>query len=97
MIGSDMTHTLTTALSSPRKLVLFLFVIAFTLLAPLSSAARASSSEEEKEPYDARLENYGNNMTLEQTGTALTWFVFGFMAIMVIGVMFKNANRSHLD
>lgn len=47
--------------------------------------------------YDARLEGYPNNVTLEGGSTALTWLIFLGLAAACIGVLFKNANRSHLD
>lgn len=59
------------------------------------SAARAA--DEEKGPTEARLENYPSKVTLEESGTALTWITFLVLAGLTVGVMFKNANRSHLD
>ena len=63
-----------------------------TWLCPVSASA-----QEEKQPYDARLENYKGNVTLDTGSTALTWFLFIVLAGLCVGVMFKNANRSHLD
>lgn len=62
------------------------------LLSPISAMA-----QEELKYYDARLEGYPTNVTLESSSTALTWLLFIFLAVICIGVMFKNARRTHLD
>ena len=63
-------------------------------LNPLTARA---SNEEEKFPIDARLENYPQKVTLEESGTAFSWIIFIVLTALCVGVMFKSANRSHLD
>jgi hypothetical protein len=76
---------------SIRKLIVALAPVLFTALTPLASVA------DERVPYDARLEGYPQNVTLDGGGTALSWLLLIILAALCIGVMFKNANRSHLD
>ena len=57
----------------------------------------AQAADDEKGPTEARLENYPNKVTLEDSGVALTWIIFLVLTALTVGVMFKNANRSHLD
>jgi hypothetical protein len=66
-------------------------VAAAMWLTPL--AARAS---DEKEPYDARLEGYGANVTLDGN-SGLTWLLLVVLGALCVGVLFKNSKRSHLD
>lgn len=55
--------------------------------------------EEEKEIVDARLEGYGDkiNVSLPASGTALMWLLLLFLGAVCVGVMFKDAKRTHLD
>jgi hypothetical protein len=66
------------------------------LLTPLVSFA-SSNDNAEKEVYDARLEVYPKGVTLDAGGPALTYFLLLVLAGLCLGVLFKNANRSHLD
>jgi hypothetical protein len=66
-----------------------------TLLTPLASFAASENGE--REIYDARLEVYPKNVTLDGGGTALMYFLLLVLAGLCVGVLFKNANRSHLD
>lgn len=52
---------------------------------------------DDKEVYDGRLEGYSKPVTLPGGGTALLWMLLLFLAIIALGVLFKNAKRSHLD
>lgn len=54
-------------------------------------------AEDEKEPYDARLEGYGSSVTLDSGGAGLTWLLLLVMGVLCIGVLFKSAGRTHLD
>ena len=65
------------------------------LLTPLTSLAASENGE--REIYDARLEVYPKNVTLDAGGTALMYFLLLVLAGLCLGVLFKNANRSHLD
>jgi hypothetical protein len=79
---------------SARQIVARVLPVCFTLLAtPLIAAA----AEGEKEVYDARLEGYPQNVTLQGGSTALSWLLLIVLAALCVGVLFKNANRSHLD
>ena len=71
-------------------------LMSMILLLAANQSAWARAPEEEHEVVDARLEEYGRNVTLNG-GTALTWILFVFLGgICVIG-LFKDAKRSHLD
>jgi hypothetical protein len=66
------------------------FVIV-TLLMPMLALA------DEKKIYDARLEGYENNVTLDAGGTGLTWLLLVVLGALCIGVLFKSGKRTHLD
>ncbi len=55
------------------------------------------AQEEESKIYDARLEGYGGTVTLQNSSTALMWLLLVVLAALCVGVMFKNAKRTHLD
>ena len=78
-----------------RRFTVALLAIAFTWVVP--AMVWASRGDEEVPSHDARLDNYAQNVILEPGGTALTWFLTVLLALLCVGVMFKNANRSHLD
>jgi hypothetical protein len=67
------------------------------LLSVLSAPAAALAQDDEKPIYDARLEGYEGSMTLDSGGTGLTWLLLMVLAALCLGVLFKNAGRSHLD
>ena len=71
-----------------------IFAISVLFLSPLTARA---ADDEDKGPLDARLENYPQKVTLEPGGTAFSWVIFIVLTALCVGVMFKNANRSHLD
>lgn len=77
---------------SAQKVLARVAPVCFTLLTPLIAAA-----EGEKQVYDARLEGYPQNVTIDGGSSALSWFLLIILAALCIGVIFKNANRSHLD
>ena len=78
---------------------LYRWLCALVVLAMQPVTALAARPEMEREIVDARLEGYGNgvDVTLEGGGTALTWLLLIFLAAVTVGVMFKDAKRSHLD
>jgi hypothetical protein len=48
--------------------------------------------------YDGRLEGYGlSHTTLDAGGTIFLWVIFALLAVLGLAVLFKSANRSHLD
>jgi hypothetical protein len=57
----------------------------------------ALAQEEEDKIYDARLEGYPGRVTLDSWSTALMWLLLVVLGAICIGVMFKNARRTHLD
>jgi hypothetical protein len=67
------------------------------LLTVLSSPLLALAQDEETKIYDARLEGYGGNMTLDAGGSGLTWLLLIVLAALCLGVLFKSSGRSHLD
>jgi hypothetical protein len=75
-----------------RKLALFIFLLTVAL-APLSAMADDAAAKS----YDGRLDNYPQTVTLDNSGTALTYFLFVGLGLIGLGALFKNARRSHLD
>ena len=69
---------------------------AFTVAALLMPAVVLAQEEDVKN--DARLEGYQTKVSLESgDSTALTWLLLVFLSMVALGVMFKNAKRTHLD
>jgi hypothetical protein len=66
----------------------------------LAAAVLPSSAlaQDEAPKNDARLEGYEARVQVESgDSTALTWLLLVFLAMVAMGVMFKNAKRTHLD
>jgi hypothetical protein len=76
-----------------QRLIVSLLSAGFILFTPLLALAQ----DEEGEKYDARLEGYGPSATLDSSATALMWLLLIVLAALCVGVMFKNARRTHLD
>ena len=76
-----------------QKLLTCICAVVAVLASPLSALA----DDPEDKVYDARLEGYGTNLTLPSSSTALMWLLLFVLAAMCVGVMFKNAKRTHLD
>lgn len=74
-----------------RLLGFFLAAVSL-LLGPAVAMA-----QDEQKIYDARLEGYGSNVTLPSSTTALMWLLLFVLTALCVGVMFKNARRTHLD
>jgi hypothetical protein len=66
------------------------------LLASALTPAVALAQEEEV-PRDARLEGYPTKVHLENDSPALSYIFLIFLGALALGVMFKNARRTHLD
>ena len=75
-----------------NKFLAGLILLATVALAPMSALADDSTPKD----YDGRLDGYTKNVTLDG-GTALTYFLFVGLGVVGVGVLFKNANRTHLD
>jgi hypothetical protein len=76
-----------------RKLFLSAcLVMTLVLCTPLKVLA-----DEAPPVYDARLEGYKVNVQLDSGSTALTWLLLIALGVLCLGVLFKDAKRSHLD
>jgi hypothetical protein len=76
-----------------RKCLLMLVCLLATAGVPRGAAAQDLEIE-----TDARMEGYGDKMNLpDPSNTAMTWAGFGFVAVVALLGMFKDARRSHLD
>ncbi len=71
--------------------------VAILALAMAPATAMAQKASDEHEVYDARVEGYAGNKTLNGGGVALTWIAFIFLAIVACAGLFKDAKRTHLD
>ncbi len=78
-----------------RKYLLAAVIGGAAIGLPVASSFAATSSD--RESVDARLEGYTPDVTMQGTGVATAWFIAVGLGILCMGVMFKNANRSHLD
>lgn len=65
-------------------------------LSPALAMAQSSLTENSK-VYDGRLEGYSHSVTLDGGSTALTWLLLIVLAALILGVLFKSSNRTHLD
>ena len=74
----------------------FAIILAMSV-AHLMPLPAAYAQDDEKGPTEARLENYPSKVTLEDSSTATSWVLFLVLSGLTVLVMFKNANRSHLD
>ena len=57
----------------------------------------SSSSDDEPEIYDARLLGYDKTVQLDSGSTALSWVLLIVLGVVTLGVLFKDAKRTHLD
>ena len=64
--------------------------------APTASAA-SSSSDEEEVSHDARTEGYETKPQIEKNSTIMTWVLFSVLSVIMLGTLFKDAKRTHLD
>ncbi len=71
------------------------YVTLMVFLAPV--IAMAAKEDEETALLEGRLEGYGAKVRLESGSTALTWLLIGFLGLIAVATMFKNARRTHLD
>ncbi len=46
---------------------------------------------------DGRLEGYKEKVALDKSTPVLSWVLFILLAVVGVGALSKNANRSHLD
>ena len=75
-----------------RKLMVLAVGLTMLGAAPMSALA-----DDAPKSYDGRLDDYIKNVTLDNDGTALTYFLWAALGALALAVMFKDAKRSHLD
>jgi hypothetical protein len=75
-----------------RKLLAMAFVLLMLGVIPMSAMA-----DDNAKSYDGRLDDYDKNVTLDNGGTALTYFIWVGLGVLGLIVLFKDAKRSHLD
>jgi hypothetical protein len=75
-----------------RKLIVMTIALLTMGAGPITALADDNSKS-----YDGRLDDYNKNVTLDNGGTALTYFVWVGLGLVGLIVMFKDAKRSHLD
>jgi hypothetical protein len=68
--------------------------IALAALAAMPSAALAQDDEKKESAW---LQGYGKGVKLEDASNTANWLMFILIAGVGVGVMFKNAKRTHLD
>jgi hypothetical protein len=76
-----------------RFAVAVVVFVAAVVLSPSSALAQ----DDERKSYDARLEGHADAVMLDGGSTALTWLALAGLGVLCIGVLFKNAKRTHLD
>jgi len=81
-------------LTTKHRLLTLYFTLA-VLLAPV--IAFAKQEDEEAQRLEARLEGYTQQVRLTSGSTALTWLLIGFLSVVCLAALFKNAKRTHLD
>ena len=54
-------------------------------------------AQDDEVKHDARLEGYASKVMVDSESTALMWLLLVFLSMVALGVMFKNAKRTHLD
>ena len=73
-----------------------IFALAVAIPLVLTTTAQAASRDDDEEIPDARLMGYTTPVNLGG-GNAGNYIMAGLLAFLTCGILFKNANRSHLD
>jgi hypothetical protein len=63
---------------------------------PLTLTSTVQAADDEEAVPDARLMGYPTSVAVGG-GNAGNYIMLGFLAVLTCGILFKNANRSHLD
>lgn len=63
----------------------------------LALPATARAADEEEVLHDARTEGYPGKVQIDKGSTALVWLAFIGLSLVSLGVLFKDAKRTHLD
>ena len=79
-----------------RRSTRLFHVIAMALATLVVSAGNVMAADQSTTEVDARLEGYGRPVTNEGS-TATMWMLLIVLSIITLGVLFKDAKRSHLD
>jgi hypothetical protein len=83
---------------APMKWQRFIATCMMIFSLSFSSTARAAGLEDEEPPLnDGRTEGYNQKVQIPKPSTALVWLAFMALTVVSMGVMFKDARRTHLD
>jgi hypothetical protein len=83
-------------LSASLRVLLFGVVLWLHAALPALSAAQVQSSP--LDGADGRILGYEeNSVVLDDSSTALTYFILIGLTVVAIGLMFKSSRRTHLD
>jgi len=66
-------------------------------LALVLGAPALAHADSQDDDTDARLGGYPQSVKLDKSGVAVTWMLYLVLAVIGCSVLFKNANRSHMD
>ena len=74
------------------------FIAAVLLsLSFIAYAPQSARAADEVEHYDARVQTYVPDVELKSSGVGFTWILLFMLLGVCVGVIFKDAKRSHLD
>ena len=73
------------------------WLVTLVCLMSWTCVPQGAGAQELEVETDARLEGYADKMMMEPANTAMTWAGFGFIAVVALLGLFKDAKRSHLD
>ena len=82
--------------STRKALAAALLAVSFAVCTPHSSYAKPDDSDPDSH-YDGRVMGYDPDVELKSGGNGFSWLLVVFMGALCVGVIFKDAKRSHLD
>ena len=82
---------------TPMKYRLLTWYVTLAVFLMPVVALAAGKEDEETALLEGRLEGYNTAVRLPSGSTALTWLLIGFLGVIAISTLFKNAKRTHLD
>jgi len=82
---------------TPMKYRLLTWYVTLAVFLMPVVALAAGKEDEETALLEGRLEGYNTAVRLPSGSTALTWILIGFLGVIAISTLFKNAKRTHLD
>lgn len=74
-----------------------LVIALLSILFVMPSVTMAARQQEQQEVYDARYEGYAADVNVKSPGTGGAYFLMALLGVICVGVMFKDARRTHLD